>query len=155
MNQEDLSEYIRASEPHKRQRAENWRVAIGLQKVDGLNTSEYLVDAARRNIEGEISLAEVRKLLDGYYKARSAKAISDERTEEADKVSQRIAEILAEPAFTFAPSELIFSTRKCLLEEVLKRLIPQQTQQVTLQVALQVTLQVASLAEGWLFLSKW
>ncbi len=112
MNQEDLSEYIRASEPHKRQRAENWRVAIGLQKVDGLNTSEYLVDAERRNIEGEISLAEVRKLLDGYYKARSAKAISDERTEEADKVSQRIAEILAEPAFTFAPSELISIHRR-------------------------------------------
>ncbi len=112
MNQEDLSEYIRASEPHKRQRAENWRVAIGLQKVDGLNTSEFLVDAARRNIEGEISLAEVRKLLDGYYKARSAKATSDERTEEADKVSQRIAEILDEPAFTFAPSELISIHRR-------------------------------------------
>ena len=112
MTQDDLSEYIRASEPHKRQRAENWRVAIGLQKVDGLATSEYLVDAARRNIEGEISLAEVRELLDGYYKARPAKAADGERTEEADKVSQRIAEILAEPAFTFAPSELISIHRR-------------------------------------------
>ena len=59
-NKDDLLEYIRAGEPHQRQRAENWRVAIGLQKVDGLETSEYLVDAARRNIEGEISLAEVK-----------------------------------------------------------------------------------------------
>ena len=102
---DDLSEYIRAGEPRTRERAENWRVAIGLQKVDGLEPSEYLVDAARRNIEGEISLAEVRELLDGYYKARPAKNNIGERTEEADKVSQRIAEILA-PAFSFAPTEL-------------------------------------------------
>lgn len=112
MKPDDFSEYIRASEPHKRQRAENWRVAIGLQKVDGLETSEYLVDAARRNIEGELSLAEVRELLDGYYKARPVKATGEERIEEADKVSQRIAEILAEPAFSFAPSELISIHRR-------------------------------------------
>ena len=74
MDQDNLSEYIRAGEPHQRQRAENWRVAIGLQKVDGLETSKYLVDAARRNIEGEISLAEVKELLEGYYKARPARS---------------------------------------------------------------------------------
>lgn len=115
MTPDDLSEYIRASEPHKRQRAENWRVAIGLQKVDGLEPSEYLVDAARRNIEGELSLGEVRELLDGYYKARPAKATGEERIEEADKVSQRIAEILAEPAFSFAPSELISIHRRLFM----------------------------------------
>ena len=104
MNDDNLSEYLRAAEPHKRERADNWRVAIGLQKVDGLATSSYLVDAAKRNIEGELSLLEVRELLDGYYKAKPSKPMDETRTEEADKVSHRIAEILAEPAFTFAPS---------------------------------------------------
>ncbi|MBP5544078.1 MAG: Fic family protein [Kiritimatiellae bacterium] len=112
MKPDDLLEYTRAGEPHLRQRAENWRVAIGLQKVDGLETSEYLIDAARRNIEGEISLTEVRKLLDGYYKARPTGPNDEQRVEEADKVSQRIAEILAEPAFSFAPSELISIHRR-------------------------------------------
>ena len=112
MKPDDLLEYTRAGEPHRRQRAENWRVAIGLQKVDGLETSEYLIDAARRNIEGEISLTEVRKLLDGYYKARPTGPNDEQRVEEADKVSQRIAEILAEPAFSFAPSELISIHRR-------------------------------------------
>ena len=112
MKQDDLAEYLHASEPHRRQRAENWRVAIGLQKVDGLDTSDYLVNAARRNIEGEISIAEVKNLLEGYYKARPARANDEERTEEADKVSQRIAEIVAEPAFSFAPSELISIHRR-------------------------------------------
>lgn len=112
MKPDDLLEYTRAGEPHRRQRAENWRVAIGLQKVDGLETSEYLIDAARRNIEGEISLTEVRKLLDGYYKARPTGPNDEQRVEEADKVSQRIAEILAEPAFSFAPSELISIPRR-------------------------------------------
>ena len=107
MNDDDLSEYLRAAEPHKRERAGNWRVAIGLQKVDGLSASPYLVDAARRNIEGELSLPQVRELLDGYYRAKPAKPADGTRTEEADKVSQRIAEILAEPAFSFAPSELL------------------------------------------------
>ena len=112
MKPDDLLEYTRAGEPHRRQRAENWRVAIGLQKVDGLETSEYLIDAARRNIEGEISLTEVRNLLDGYYKARPTGPNDEQRVEEADKVSQRIAEILAEPAFSFAPSELISIHRR-------------------------------------------
>jgi fido (protein-threonine AMPylation protein) len=112
MKPDDLLEYTCAGEPHRRQRAENWRVAIGLQKVDGLETSEYLIDAARRNIEGEISLTEVRNLLDGYYKARPTGPNDEQRVEEADKVSQRIAEILAEPAFSFAPSELISIHRR-------------------------------------------
>jgi hypothetical protein len=36
----DFDEYIVASEPHKRERAEAWKVAIGLQAVDGLQVSE-------------------------------------------------------------------------------------------------------------------
>ena len=62
-----FDEYIRQGEPQKKERAETWRVAIGLQAVDGLKVSNYLLELARRNIEGEISMEEVNKLLDEYY----------------------------------------------------------------------------------------
>ena len=63
----NFDEYIRQGEPQKKERAEAWRVAIGLQAVDGLKLSDYLLELARRNIEGEISMEEVDKLLDEYY----------------------------------------------------------------------------------------
>lgn len=56
----NFDEYIRQGEPQQKERAEAWRVAIGLQAVDGLKTSEYLQNTARRNIEGEISIDEAR-----------------------------------------------------------------------------------------------
>ena len=63
----NFDEHIRQAEPWKKERAEAWRVAIGLQAVDGLKVSGYLLELARRNIEGEISMEEVNKLLDEYY----------------------------------------------------------------------------------------
>ena len=60
----NFDEYIRQGDPQKKERAEAWRVAIGLQAVDGLKVSDYLLELARRNIEGEISMEEVDKLLD-------------------------------------------------------------------------------------------
>ena len=66
----NFDEYIRQGEPQKKERAEAWRVAIGLQAVDGLKVSDYLLELARRNIEGEISMEEVDKLLDKYYEEK-------------------------------------------------------------------------------------
>ena len=66
----NFDEYIRQGEPQKKERAEAWRVAIGLQAVDGLKVSDYLLELARRNIEGEISMEEVNKLLDEYYEEK-------------------------------------------------------------------------------------
>ena len=63
----NFDEYIRQGEPQKRERADAWRVAIGLQAVDGLKTSEYLQETARRNIEGEITIDEARQLVKEYY----------------------------------------------------------------------------------------
>ena len=65
-----FDEYIRQGEPQKKERAEAWRVAIGLQAVDGLKVSDYLLELARKNIEGEISMEEVDKLLDEYYEEK-------------------------------------------------------------------------------------
>ena len=66
----NFDEYIRQGDPQKKERAEAWRVAIGLQDVDGLKVSGYLLELARRNIEGEISMEEVDKLLDEYYEEK-------------------------------------------------------------------------------------
>lgn len=99
----DFEQYIRQSEPDKKDKTYAWSTAIGLQKVDGLTPSKYLYDTAKKNIEGKISLNEAKNLIDSYYKSKSVRTEDDERTEEADKVSSRIAQILSEKSFTFSP----------------------------------------------------
>ena len=68
-----LEEYLRSTEPGRREKAYAWKTAIGLQQVDGLTPSDYLIKTACRNIEGEITLEEFRKLIEGYYKSRPQK----------------------------------------------------------------------------------
>ena len=70
INIEDFDEYIRQCEPLQREAAYAWSTAIGLQAVDGLKVSDYLLKNARRNIEGKISMEEVDKLLDKYYEEK-------------------------------------------------------------------------------------
>ena len=111
MNKDPFKEYIRESEPDKRDKGYAWHTAIGLQAVDGLKTSEYLVRTAVRNIEGEISFEEANALLQTYYEENPARS-ADDRTEEADKVSARIAALLSEKAFSFTPNEYISIHRK-------------------------------------------
>lgn len=111
VNQDPFKEYIRESEPDKRDKGYAWHTAIGLQAVDGLKTSEYLVHTAVRNIEGEISFEEANALLYDYYEENPARNASD-RTEEADKVSVRIAELLSEKAFSFTPNQYLSIHRK-------------------------------------------
>lgn len=103
----DFKEYIRQSEPHKREKGYAWQTAIGLQAVDGLKPSEYLKEKARQHIEGDITIDEVKQLVDSYYKSKVARSSSEDRTEEADKVSARITEILSENTFTFSPIEYL------------------------------------------------
>lgn len=100
MNKDPFKEDIKESEPAKREKGYAWHTAIGLQAVDGLKTSEYLVHTAIRNIEGEISFEEANVLLQTYYEENPIRDASD-RTEEADKVSARIAALLSERAFSF------------------------------------------------------
>jgi hypothetical protein len=106
VNNDPFKEYIKESEPNKRVKGYAWHTAIGLQAVDGLETSEYLAHTAARNIEGEISFDEVSALLQAYYKENPARDAED-RTEEADKVSARIAALLSERAFSFTPNEYL------------------------------------------------
>ena len=104
----DFEEYIRNSEPAKKEKTYAWSTAIGLQQVDGLTPSKYLFETAKRNIDGEISVAEATSIIDSYYESKTDRSGNDnERTEEADKVSSRIAQILSEKSFNFSPSYLI------------------------------------------------
>lgn len=111
MNEDPFEEYIKESEPSKRDKSYTWRTAIGLQAVDGLQTSEYLKSAAVRNIEGEISFEDVDALLHSYY-SEAELHTTDERTEEADKVAARIAALLSERAFSFTPNEYLSIHRR-------------------------------------------
>ena len=96
-----FDEYLRQGEPSQKESAENWKTAIGLQAVDGLQPSAYLIDVAKRNIEGEITLDETRKLIDSYYQSKTVRTPKDKDEEEADKVSANIAKILASKTFAF------------------------------------------------------
>lgn len=112
MEKDPFKEYLRESEPDKAGKGYAWSTAIGLQAVDGLKTSKYLIDTAIQNIEGKITMKEAQGLIDSYYEERPVHLSDGERTEEADKVSSRIAEILSENAFSFSPNEYISIHRK-------------------------------------------
>ena len=108
----DFDEYIRQSEPDKQQKGYIWQTAIGLQDVDGLKPSEYLIETAKKNIDGDITLEEANDLIHSYYKSKTARLDVENRTEEADKVSARIAQLLSEDAFVFSPNQLIAIHRR-------------------------------------------
>ena len=103
MKDELFEEYSKEKEPTKYYKTYAWKTAIGLQKVDGLEPSEYLIKTAEQSINGDISLDDAHKLISSYYKENKIKS---ERTEEADKVSVRIAQIISEKSFVFSPVEL-------------------------------------------------
>lgn len=105
----DLDEYIRQVEPHKKEKGWAWQTAIGLQQVDGLTPSEYLLDTARQHIEGDITIEQASKLIDNYYKSRDVRDnVELNRTEEADKVSARITALIQDNSFSFTPGQITF-----------------------------------------------
>ena len=113
---ENFDEYLRQGEPNKAEKAKIWKTAIGLQQVDGLKPSAYLITTAKQNIEGDITIEEVKKRIDSYYqqlpKTVATTLIENDRTEEADKVSARIAEMLNEQTFTFSPAAYLSIHRR-------------------------------------------
>ncbi len=97
--------YLEAKEPGRRERAEAWAAAIGLQKVDGLSTSKHLLSVAKRHIEGDISADKARTLVDRYYETKAGSILPDD-VREADKVSARIIGIINDQSFYFDPNYL-------------------------------------------------
>ena len=103
----EFEQYLASGEPGMEERARNWSMAIGLQDVDRLKPSEFLLEQAKANIEGKISSEEVGKRLDEYYSQKSVREKAEaDGTFEADRVADRINLLLAEKAFTFSPMEL-------------------------------------------------
>lgn len=103
----ELSEYIKQGEPNRVEKTKTWETAIGLQDVDGLKPSKYLIKTAKEHIEGTIDIEEAKTRIDEYYEVQGSRKNFEKESEEADKVAVRITEILSEKAFNFSPTELL------------------------------------------------
>ena len=103
IKKDPFDEYIKNLPPTRKELGQAWSTAIGLQDVDGLKPSKYLYETAKRSIEGEISVDEAGELINSYYESKDGRIESEARTEEADKVSARIAKLLSDNSFTFSP----------------------------------------------------
>ena len=103
----ELSEYIKQGEPNSVEKTKTWETAIGLQDVDGLKPSKYLIKTAKEHIEGTIDIEEAKTRIDEYYEVQGSRKNFEKESEEADKVAVRITEILSEKAFNFSPTELL------------------------------------------------
>ena len=112
MEIDPFKDYLIESEPDKKKKVYAWRTAIGLQDVDGLKPSQYLIETATQNIEGYITIEEALDRIDTYYEEKEVHSPESERTEEADKVASRIAQLLSETGFSFTPQEYISIHRK-------------------------------------------
>ena len=110
IREDPFKEYLKTGEPDKADKAYAWQTAVGLQDVDKLHPSEYLLNTAKENIDGNISLDEVKRRIDSYYEESVHHTADD--TEEADKVSVHIAEILSDRAFVFSPAQYISIHRR-------------------------------------------
>lgn len=111
MNTDPFKEYLIEKDPTQKEKSYAWDTAIGLQAVDGLSPSDYLKETAAKNIKGEITLKEAYQLIESYYQEKPYHN-ETERTEEADKVSVRIASLLTEKAFSFNPKEYVAIHKK-------------------------------------------
>ena len=103
--QSDLEAYIRQGEPEQAEKSAAWQTAIGLQAVDGLEPSDYLIETAKEHIAGAIDIKKAQQRIHGYYEARDVRTQQEVETKEADIVSARIAELLGEKTFQFSPAE--------------------------------------------------
>ena len=119
INIEDFDEYIRQGEPDKKEKAYIWQTAIGLQAVDGLSTSEYLKETAKRNIEGEITVDEVSRLVKNYYQLKTQREPDDDEKEEADHAAANISKILSARTLDFSTAGYI-SLHRRIFEGVFK-----------------------------------
>ena len=108
----ELEEYIKQNEPDKAEKSSIWKTAIGLQDVDNLKTSDYLLETVKEHIDGNIKLSDVKNRIQNYYEIRSNREKTEDSTIEADIVSTRIADVLSEKTFQFSPAEWISIHRR-------------------------------------------
>ena len=112
LNMNEFDQYIRMGEPSRQERAAYWRTAIGLQAVDGLQTSEYLKATAIKHIEGEIDIDQARQLIKTYYQSKATRETIDDDQQEADKVSANITKILSSVSLDFSAKGFVALHRR-------------------------------------------
>lgn len=84
----------------KKYKKDCWEIAFGLQKVDNLTPSEYMINLAKDNIEGHKNYNEVENELNTYYQSQPLDSVNFNE-KEADEVSLRIVKLLNDKSFTF------------------------------------------------------
>lgn len=89
------------TDPIKKQ--EYWNTGIGLNKVDNLEPSQYLLELSKKNINGELKYNEVENFLKNFYKNKNSNDIKTQNEKECDLVSLRIAQLLEDKSFGFSP----------------------------------------------------
>lgn len=89
-----------------KKKQEYWNTGIGLNKVDNLEPSKYLIDLSKKNINGKLKYSEVENLLKAYYETQNQSDINIQREKECDIVSLRIAQLLEDKSFGFSPVAL-------------------------------------------------
>ncbi len=85
---------------------EYWNAGIGLNMVDNLKPSKYLIDLSKKNINGELKYLEVENLLKTFYETQDSNNINMQNEKECDFVSLRIAHLLENKSFVFRPITL-------------------------------------------------
>lgn len=80
----ELEEYVKQGEPDKIEKSEAWQTAIGLQAVDGLEISEYLLETAKEHIEGKIDIGIVQRRIQSYYEEQKDRINITDETKEAE-----------------------------------------------------------------------
>ncbi len=101
-----LSEYFGQGDLKRAEKSAAWQMAIGLQMVDGLRPSSYLLETAEEHVEGHIDIAEARERIQNYYKEQKNLGAVDVGTMEADFVSVHVTELLGEKTFQVSPAGL-------------------------------------------------
>ena len=84
----------------------NWSAGIGLNKVDNLEPSKYLIHLSKKNINGELKYDQVETLIKQFYETQNQNNIIVQQKKECDLVSLRIAQILDDESFGFSPITL-------------------------------------------------
>ena len=87
-----FEEYKNHPDKFIRERANKWAIAIGLQRVDELNVSDFLIEVACQEIEGKITMYEAPILINEHYAQMNSNRSSYEIVPPDSEESKRIAE---------------------------------------------------------------
>ena len=110
----DLEEYIKQGEPDRAEKSEAWQTAIGLQAVDGLKTSDYLLDTAKDHIEGKITIDEAQNRIHSYYEQRTTRTEIENETMRRTLSLPELQSCWVKRPFNFHPPNGSQFTAGCL-----------------------------------------